>query len=967
VDRFGNTVVDGTEVAWEVVSGLDGEVIDSLTTTSGGTSSARFKAGIEEGQVHIRAEVGGLTAEATIEQKPLVVLLVQLPGPDPTTSHLALAVSSGAGPPANETPVGWGQTAGALQAPETLTNGKALATHTLVVPRGFRAVGTPYVFATVGRTRHGIDIVPAPPMGKRLELGARHLSWAKPPDGAGGEQITTTPTAPGTEAVVHVLGGLPGEMVTLEVGTAFDPAHLPVALFPLDVVEDDATADMLGGPSAAVGPGVSPAVPEPGQLSGGLVFTGEGGLTVSDGPALILRSDFGINGHVLFESLEPGQKVLGRDGSYGLELVEDSGKPRLEFYVFAGGLRRRALSAEAIEAGTWYRFAAHVRGGRLYLGVGEHSGVRVGEEAPAADATGAPLVLGGGVFTGRLDEIEVYDFARPAFVSLVPDADGDAGLAPAARAMADGPPGEGARLVVQLDEAGEGRALLRLGTEPAGDFDPALTGRMGSSLVRIYEPPIVEPDGSVLLPPVTIEEAMRQRFGARMAAVVEACAEGLATGEDGGAIGAACDIAVNFIPGIGNYVGVTQGLRDLYITARRFNQGKPGLENYVKGGLAVLGLAAAAVPVVAGVARAARRAHAATQSVEVAAAVTEAGLARTAVALTGRAEDLPENLLRVLDAADDDVTRQALLEWLPTLGTKRNTVRALDRLGDSLGYERLAGVCARFARDPRIGAEATERLVRQLARLRLSPELVTRLSDDALEGMALLFARGAPRRWKASRMYRVWGDIKLLGARAKMSPLEEVERLDNFFRWIKRGEEANIPGWDSLLAKSSGLRNASPTQGLYNVLEHLDGLGWKNVIALEQGIGTPRMVTLRSGQQVERYPRYVDLVLRNPDPTGLPIYRELKSIAEGGKLDPAQVVWDIRHALDEALEGDLVNRDLLEAHLGRLQYYLRGSPNEMAGAVRSMQSTIRELLRRADFEALAELVLIRAEGKPLPI
>jgi hypothetical protein len=216
-------------------------------------------------------------------------------------------------------------------------------------------------------------------------------------------------------------------------------------------------------------------------------------------------------------------------------------------------------------------------------------------------------------------------------------------------------------------------------------------------------------------------------------------------------------------------------------------------------------------------------------------------------------------------------------------------------------------------------------------------------------------------------MYRVWGDIKLLGARAKLSPLEEVERLDNFFRWVKRGEEANIPGWDRLLGNSSGLRNGGATQGLYNVLEHLDGLGWKNVFALEQGIGTPRMVTLRSGQQVERYPRYVDLVLRNPDPTGLPIYRELKSIAAGGKVDRAQVVWDIENALREARVGRAVNPTLLRAQLGRLQYYLRGSPHEMAGAVRSMQSTIRELLRRADFEALAELVLIRAEGKPLPI
>lgn len=962
-DRFGNTASDGTEVAWEVIAGLDGDVVDGLTTVAGGVATARFRAGIEEGEVRVRSEVGGFTAEATIEQKPLIVALVQLPGPDPTANGVALVVSSGAGPPAEGTPVGWGQTAGLLQAPETLVGGKALAMHTLVVPRGYRSVGTPYVFATVGRTRHGIDILPSLPPGKRLELDSRRLSWWRA--SAGGDLSEGALGRPGAETLVHVRGGLPGETVTLEVGTAFDPPQLPVALFPLDARQDEATEDLLGGPAAAVGPGVSPAAPEAGQLSGGFRFTGEGELTVSEGPALGLRGDFGINGHVLFESLEPGQKVFERAGSYGLEVVEEAGKPRLEFHVIEGGQKRRALSAEVIEAGKWYRFAAHLRSGRLQLGLGEHAAVRVADEAVAADATDAPLALGGGGFLGRLDEIEVYDFSRPAFASLAPETGGDQQAGTAAGAMTDSAPA-GTRLVVQLDEAGEGRAVLRLGAEPAGELGLALAGRVGSSLVRIYEPPVVEPDGTLLLPPVTIEESLRQRFGARVAAVVEACADGLATGEEGGAWGAACDIAVNLIPGVGNYVGVTQGLRDLYLTARNFNQGKRGLGNYVKGGLAVLGLAAAAIPVVAGVARAARRAAAASQSVEVAAAVTEAGLAKTAVALASRAEEVPENLLRVLNAADDDVARQALLEWLPTLSTKRNTVRALDRVGDSFGYERVAGVCARFARDPRIGTEATERLVRQLARLRLSKELGERLSDEALEGMALLFARGAPRRWPASRMYRVWSDIKLLGARARppLNPLEEVERLDNFFRWVKRGEEANIPGWHSLLAKSGGQRNASPTQGLYNVLQHLDGLGWKNVIALEQGIGTPIMVTLRSGQQVERYPRYVDIVLRNPDPSGLPIYRELKSIADGGKLDPAQVLWDIEEALRNSANGR--NGEELRRQLARLEYYLRGSSPQMEAAIRSLERTIRKSLGLR-YESLASLVKIHTEGRKLPI
>jgi hypothetical protein len=106
-------------------------------------------------------------------------------------------------------------------------------------------------------------------------------------------------------------------------------------------------------------------------------------------------------------------------------------------------------------------------------------------------------------------------------------------------------------------------------------------------------------------------------------------------------------------------------------------------------------------------------------------------------------------------------------------------------------------------------------------------------------------------------------------------------------------------------------------------------------------------------------------VERNPDPNGLPIYRELKSLAKGGMLDAAQVKWDIKNALAEANSGDAVNENALRQQLSRLQYYLRGSPDDMARAVRSLQKTIRESLNR--FEGLAELVLIRAEGRPLPI
>jgi hypothetical protein len=219
-------------------------------------------------------------------------------------------------------------------------------------------------------------------------------------------------------------------------------------------------------------------------------------------------------------------------------------------------------------------------------------------------------------------------------------------------------------------------------------------------------------------------------------------------------------------------------------------------------------------------------------------------------------------------------------------------------------------------------------------------------------------------------MYGVWNDIKLLAAKAipPLAPAQQAERLDNYFRWIKRGEDANIPGWDRLLGSSSGrLSDGRTTQGLYNVLQHLDEVGWQNVIELERGLG-PRVRQTPFGP-VEYFERYVDLVLRNPDPRGLPIYRELKSLKDGATFGGRfghEVAVDVRFAIEEATLGGVVIEERLVAQLARLQYFLRGNAHEMDAVVTALRRKLRRELG-PDFEGLASLVTIRPEGKNLPL
>ena len=109
---------------------------------------------------------------------------------------------------------------------------------------------------------------------------------------------------------------------------------------------------------------------------GTFLFDGTGRVEVPHGPAFAMATDFGANGWVHFDSLTPGQKVFEKAGAYGLELIDDGGIARLNFYVLNGGVRRHVVSRDPVLAGTWLQFAAHLRFGMLTLGLGDSSSSR---------------------------------------------------------------------------------------------------------------------------------------------------------------------------------------------------------------------------------------------------------------------------------------------------------------------------------------------------------------------------------------------------------------------------------------------------------------------------------------------------------------------------------------------------------------------------------------------------------------
>jgi hypothetical protein len=372
-------------------------------------------------------------------------------------------------------------------------------------------------------------------------------------------------------------------------------------------------------------------------------------------------------------------------------------------------------------------------------------------------------------------------------------------------------------------------------------------------------------------------------------------------------------------------------------------------------------LVLSAIPVVSGFARAAKRAHAAVEGVEAAEhLVVRAGLSKIGKELGEEGADVHEGFIRVLGKLEDDAAKQALTSLVKKFGMKARTARALERAGERLGYERLVILLAKV--DARFGQETTERLIRVLDSLKLPPAAALKIGDEALEGMAVWLSHAAAHGWQVSRVKKMWHDIQVAGA--ALGPEQQLERLNSLFRWILEGEAKGVKGWVDFIGKGGGTLAVRSTTGMYNVLEHLADIKWQNVVELERGVGKRTCIPWLGGQRCW-FERYIDIVLS--DPVKGEIFRELKNLKDGARFGfGGEALKDLTRALEAAQGPNGYNKAELIAQLSRIEYYLRGSSQQMDKVLRGLRGKIERTLADANLGEYARHVVTHCQEKALP-
>jgi hypothetical protein len=331
-DALDNTLEDGTPVRW-FVEGDAGQILDPETALVGGEAITRYRAGTEPGSVRIWAAIDEKEYDLNppLEQVPLVMKIERKTTGDPFTVELEATVDSEAGLPAFDTPISWSQTYGLLAAAQVVRGGTSTALWSepdIALSSGSYPLAS--VFASVGRSRAANTfLLPSVAGSVRTRVSLDHYRLVD------GEEGSPFPR----ETAVHVKGE-PGAQVRLLLGSTRQPAMLPIGAFSLDVLDPQGAADAYGGPRAEVGDGVSSSAQQPKEGLASYHFTGTGGLTLSEGDFRSLTQDFGLSGYVRFDSLEPGQRIIEKAGSYrsaDLDYLQLYDLSRASFLSFPGG------------------------------------------------------------------------------------------------------------------------------------------------------------------------------------------------------------------------------------------------------------------------------------------------------------------------------------------------------------------------------------------------------------------------------------------------------------------------------------------------------------------------------------------------------------------------------------------------------------------------------------------------------
>ena len=657
----------------------------------------------------------------------------------------------------------------------------------------------------------------------------------------------------------------------------------------MDTLDDRETKDAFGTAAltAVADPSVSLETTESILGNASYHFAGVGGLTLPSSPLVEQQSEFGFNAWVRFDSLVAGQTIVENEGSFGLELVDDSGDAQIEFFVISAGERKTALSSQILTADTWYHFAAHVKSGRLVLVVGESDEIDLGDTVGSVDITPSPLTIGN-TLLGNIDHLELFDFSR-----------------------------------APLAVFSNGQTSIDLVLDGQGEVQtPVLiTGVLASPV-----------DGAVPTPPVPVWRSSRaasprdESFGAFFFTYTDEgisnCSDAIATGENFTGTGIACELSLSLIP----VAAIGQALRDVVFQTANFVRGKE--THFIIAAFALLTLVANRVPILRSLRAVLLRAQLgfkglylekflAREAIRVAQEAVETGTARLSplAEIAGRSLSDPARIAlgEIGQAVTPEVARS-----LESLAVKH---------GDE-GLERIIVALGRALNIPGVNRGILIRVVFFLDRLPFPS-----LTDDAIEGMAIflkrVFVDGTGQ--GATRVPRILADIL---ASAPANQRQQV--LNNLFRWIKEGEQAFgglEQAWQVFLRKGPGTLPGVSTTGNYHVLDYMANVvGFQNVRGLEVRIGT-RFLDIQVEKVVKGAVRIVNIELKNlaADSAfrfGNQVAKDIRAIRGVAGFVPGKV-GDIK-TLIKSLEG--------------LEYVLRGSPTEMAIVVAGLEAAIRRSL-----------------------
>jgi hypothetical protein len=989
-DCFGNPVPDGRAVVWQIVptgpmigapgstpgvAKMPGALKFTTTYITNGESVNEYTAGIEPGAVSFAAFIDDIAeGRFLVRQKRLTVnldMLTRVPlGSEDPNRLFSLTATSEAGPPANGTPAGWGMTAGTLNAEAALFSGSATANFTWPFNPRRKTVGIPYVFATVGRERRQADPkIPGaerPTLGLflRMLLGQRLLGDKRQgerldvPNGTGGTALSVP-----SDLAVMVGGGSPGDQIPLTIDSMRLPAYLAVNHYDFDYLQDSeggrAAADLFGRAPADVGAGVELDPGEAAQGYGSLRFASGGtGVTVPSNLSLSPSGSFGISTYVRLDQVA-AQTIVSKQGAYELRTVLVNGQPRVEFSVMNEGARRSVVSSDALPVGEWRHVSVRLDNGYLLVHLGEEGAVTSGDAAGTPDTSTAPIVIGRG-FSGHLDEVAFFDFTRTPYALF------DNGST---------------RITVTLDQGGEATVPFH-STGAFQGVSAAALERYGQNFIRMEAPPLSAE--SWFMHWMNLNEALEQQFKIHVAPYLLQCGAGLADGESGGNVGMACDLMLNlvgvFLPPVGVAVDLATGGRDVVVGVNHLIEGKDTFGNIVKSSLGAVTVIAASNLPVGRIARLGKSAH---KLVEGAQVVDRFVMRETLVAVAKGLDGESPAVAKLLEALGDETgrvtraTQDGLVAILAKSEDLVETARALERLGGAASYEQLVAkvsdALAEIGRSSELGGTVAAGLgarvvahLDEIARTANVPEAATKLSANAMFGVTTFLARGMKGSWKPTRLSRTWSDL------GRLSADKQFQAFEKMMTWVAEGERAGIKGWNAFLAGGPGRGGFGPqsTQGAYFVLEYLSRkMKWKDIVELERGIG--KCSPLRYRPSVTRCQRYVDIVAQVLTPSGKrEILKELKSLSAGATYRASsQVKFDIAEVLRQSLEangGRIVKDDVAE-RLGRLEYVLRGSAQEMKTAMSSLKRQIAEHLSAEGLSELAERVVIDPVGWDLPL